>query len=107
MGSYISTIDCCLTFVVSNLNFDIYKKPEGYYRPAQNAGRFAQQQKLEDEFQSQGLGFGTLISKRSVAAQPVTFFTSHANHAALTALAQNNAHQEQQFHTKREVYEKP
>jgi len=85
----------------------IYDKPEGYYRPAQNAGRFAQQQKLEDEFQSQGLGFGTLNSKRSVAAQPVTFFTSHANHAALTALAQNNAHQEQQFHTKREVYEKP
>jgi hypothetical protein len=71
------------------------------------SGRFAQQHKLEEDIQSSG-GFGSFNSKRSVAPQQVTFFTSHANHAALTSLAQGNAEeQQQQFHQKREVYEKP
>merc|ERR1711894_23256 len=83
-------------------------KPAGYYDAASQAGRFAQQKKLEEEIQSEGFGFGQLNSKRSVPAQQVTFFTTHANHAALTALAQENS-QDQQFHTKRntEAYHKP
>jgi hypothetical protein len=83
------------------------EKPQGYYRDAQQAGQFAQQQKLNEELNS-GSGFGTFNSKRSApeAPQQVTFFTTHANHAALTSLAQDNA-SDQQFHTKREVYQKP
>jgi len=85
----------------------MHDKPAGYYSSAQSAGRFAQQHRLEEDLQATG-GFGTINSKRSVAPQQVTFFTSHANHAALTSLAQGNAQeQQQQFHTKREVYEKP
>ena len=67
-------------------------------------GRFAHQQRLEDELQSEAAGFEFRNAKRQVAQNP-TFFTSHDNHAALTALAHDT--REQNFHQKREVYEKP
>merc|ERR1712154_586196 len=76
---------------------------------AQEAGRFAQQHRLEEELQAEGSSFGAFNSKRSTQPQQVTFFTTHANHAALTALAQDNANEQQQFHQKRntESYHKP
>lgn len=80
-------------------------KPAGYFHDAQSAGRFAQQQKLEEEQSSFGSGFEFRNTKRQVAAQPVTFFTTQENHAALTSLAHHAS--EQQFHQKREVYQQP
>ena len=72
------------------------------------SGRFAQQHRLEEELQQEGSSFGAFNSKRSTQPQQVTFFTSNSNHAALTALAQDNAN-DQQFHQKRntESYHKP
>ena len=70
------------------------------------SGRFAQQQKLEEILHSESAGLDFRNTKRQVPAQPVTFFTSTANHAALSASAQDNS-QPQQFHQKREVYQQP
>jgi len=83
-------------------------KPAGHFKAAQAAGRFAQQHRLEEDILNEGSSFGAFNSKRSTKPQQVTFFTTHANHAALTALAQDNAN-DQQFHQKRntESYHKP
>merc|ERR1712117_1014585 len=81
-----------------------FKRPLDYERAAVQAGKFAWSQKYSQELEEQGAAFGVRSEKRQAPAYIPTFFTSQANHAALTQAAQQ---QPSYVRTQREAFQKP